>query len=314
VWLCATHAASRPRSRLRCAAHPHRRCLGWAGLAADFKVRRTCCHTQLSPAQLVICETPHPCTCTMSPDMESFVELPPDTGFGLANLPWGVFSRTDGPCAGTRTIGVALGNDTVVDMRALEAAGLLTGPVLSQAGGCFRKARSRTHAGHASAMQAPRGHPAPRPPTHTHAHTRTHQGSLNELMSLGRPAWREARATLQRLLSSSEGVLRDDAALRAKVLVPRVCARAAGVCWREGGRSRPSCVRVQCAEAASTHACVHTARRPPSQCTFRPTSATTPTSTRRASTRSTAGHSSGARAQSYSQTGALGFRVLGLRF
>ena len=38
-------------------------------------------------------------------------------------------------------------------------------------------------------------------------------------MALGPPAWREARATLQRLLSTGEGALRDDAPLRADALV-----------------------------------------------------------------------------------------------
>jgi fumarylacetoacetase len=38
-------------------------------------------------------------------------------------------------------------------------------------------------------------------------------------MALGRPAWLETRATLQRLLSASEGALRDDAELRSRVLV-----------------------------------------------------------------------------------------------
>jgi fumarylacetoacetase len=38
-------------------------------------------------------------------------------------------------------------------------------------------------------------------------------------MALGRPAWAEARATLQRLLSSEEGALRDNATLRREALV-----------------------------------------------------------------------------------------------
>lgn len=40
-------------------------------------------------------------------------------------------------------------------------------------------------------------------------------------MALGRPAWAEARATLLRLLSVGEGVLRDDAVLRSRALLPR---------------------------------------------------------------------------------------------
>ena len=38
-------------------------------------------------------------------------------------------------------------------------------------------------------------------------------------MALGRPAWLEARATLQRLLSAEEGRLRDDVRLRERALV-----------------------------------------------------------------------------------------------
>lgn len=50
------------------------------------------------------------------------------------------------------------------------------------------------------------------------------QTTLNAFMALGRPAWVEARATLQRLLSPGEGALRDDAALRAAALLPQAQA------------------------------------------------------------------------------------------
>eukprot|EP00882_Tetradesmus_deserticola_P024431 GHRQ01026699.1.p1 GENE.GHRQ01026699.1~~GHRQ01026699.1.p1 ORF type:complete len:199 (+),score=84.11 GHRQ01026699.1:295-891(+) len=40
-------------------------------------------------------------------------------------------------------------------------------------------------------------------------------------MGLGRPAWQEARHTLTRLLSSAEGLLRDDAQLREAAIVPQ---------------------------------------------------------------------------------------------
>lgn len=44
-------------------------------------------------------------------------------------------------------------------------------------------------------------------------------------MGLGKPAWQEARATLTRLLSSGEGLLRDNVALREAAIVPQVrCA------------------------------------------------------------------------------------------
>ena len=52
--------------------------------------------------------------------MTSFLDLPADTGFGLRNLPYGVFSTaSDGP-----RVGVRLG-DTVVDLAALERHGLI---------------------------------------------------------------------------------------------------------------------------------------------------------------------------------------------
>eukprot|EP00850_Spirogloea_muscicola_P008439 SM000045S16184 [mRNA] locus=s45:99299:102786:+ [translate_table: standard] len=46
------------------------------------------------------------------------------------------------------------------------------------------------------------------------------QGSLNAFMAMGRSAWREARATIQALLSADEPRVRDDADLRARALIP----------------------------------------------------------------------------------------------
>jgi fumarylacetoacetase len=46
------------------------------------------------------------------------------------------------------------------------------------------------------------------------------QSSLNMFMGLGRPAWREARRSLQDLLRHDSDVLRDDVALRDQVFVP----------------------------------------------------------------------------------------------
>ncbi|KAM7263287.1 hypothetical protein ACFE04_000970 [Oxalis oulophora] len=46
------------------------------------------------------------------------------------------------------------------------------------------------------------------------------QPNLNKFLALGRPAWKEARATLQKLLSSDEPTLRDNASLRHKTLFP----------------------------------------------------------------------------------------------
>lgn len=43
--------------------------------------------------------------------------------------------------------------------------------------------------------------------------------TLNSFMELGRPAWKEARGTLQRILSAEEPILKDNADLRAKAFV-----------------------------------------------------------------------------------------------
>lgn len=43
--------------------------------------------------------------------------------------------------------------------------------------------------------------------------------TLNKFMSLGRSAWKEARETLQSILSADQAILRDDAELQAKCLV-----------------------------------------------------------------------------------------------
>ena len=42
------------------------------------------------------------------------------------------------------------------------------------------------------------------------------QPTLNAFMGLGRAAWQEARATLQKVLSADNPVLRDNADLRAR--------------------------------------------------------------------------------------------------
>ena len=76
-------------------------------------------------------------------------------------------------------IGVALG-DYVVDLSALERAGL------------FEDLSPETAAA-------------------------TTRDSLNELLALGRPAWRKVRDTLQKLLSAETPTLRDDETLRERV-------------------------------------------------------------------------------------------------
>ncbi|KAH9508273.1 hypothetical protein Btru_050684 [Bulinus truncatus] len=51
------------------------------------------------------------------------------------------------------------------------------------------------------------------------------KSSLNSLMSLGRAAWSELRQTLQKILSESEPVLRDNAELRSRALLPQQLAK-----------------------------------------------------------------------------------------
>ncbi|XLR60603.1 hypothetical protein S83_011275 [Arachis hypogaea] len=80
--------------------------------------------------------------------------------------------------------GVAIG-DYVLDLSEIASAALFNGPLLNNSD-CF------------------------------------HQPNLNKFVSLGRPAWKEARATLQKLLSATEPTLRDNATLREKSLVPMV--------------------------------------------------------------------------------------------
>ncbi|XP_052488403.1 fumarylacetoacetase [Gossypium raimondii] len=46
------------------------------------------------------------------------------------------------------------------------------------------------------------------------------QPTLNKFLAMGRPAWKEARDSLQKLLSSTEPALRDNMELRQKALVP----------------------------------------------------------------------------------------------
>ncbi|XP_060075134.1 fumarylacetoacetase-like [Ylistrum balloti] len=51
------------------------------------------------------------------------------------------------------------------------------------------------------------------------------ESTLNAFMSLGRPAWKEARETLQKLLSADEPILRDNSSLRDRAFVPQHSAR-----------------------------------------------------------------------------------------
>ncbi|WIA08932.1 hypothetical protein OEZ85_008349 [Tetradesmus obliquus] len=114
--------------------------------------------------------------------MESFVAVFNGSDFPLNNLPFGACKFKSDVDRKTRLC-VAIG-EHVVDLGQLQAAGCFTGPILSQTD-CFTKA------------------------------------TLNGFMGLGKPAWQEARSTLTRLLSSGEGLLRDNVALREAAIVPQ---------------------------------------------------------------------------------------------
>ncbi|MEM6783282.1 MAG: fumarylacetoacetase [Bacteroidota bacterium] len=107
--------------------------------------------------------------------LRSFIDVAPGSDFPLANLPYGVFA----PANESPRVGVALG-DVVVDLAALEAAGLL--------------AEALPHDG-SPVFDAP---------------------SLNRLLALRRPSWDAVRARLQHLLAAETPSLRDAADLRAR--------------------------------------------------------------------------------------------------
>jgi fumarylacetoacetase len=102
-----------------------------------------------------------------------------------AESPFPIQNLPYGVCrraSGERCIAAALG-DFAVDLTALEALGLLVVPALRG-----RRVFDR--------------------------------GTLNTFMSQGRTVWREVRQRLQQLLDADEPTLRDNAELRARVLVP----------------------------------------------------------------------------------------------
>ncbi|XP_010913971.1 fumarylacetoacetase [Elaeis guineensis] len=122
--------------------------------------------------------------------LKSFVEVPRESHFPLENLPFGVFrpKPSSATVAGDSSPpppprpGVAIG-DFVLDLSVISAAGVFDGPLLKNSK-CFL------------------------------------QPSLNMFLEMGRPAWKEARSTIQKLLSADEPTLRDNASLREMSLLP----------------------------------------------------------------------------------------------
>ena len=108
--------------------------------------------------------------------MTSFLDLPAGTLFPLENLPYGVVR-----IAGAARPAVRIG-DWVLDLRAVEAAGLL-----DDALGNHRPFQADT---------------------------------LNAFMTLGRAVWTAVRKRLQALLSGEDARLKDDAGLREQALHP----------------------------------------------------------------------------------------------
>jgi len=115
----------------------------------------------------------------LDPSLRSWVPVPPGSHFPIQNLPYGVFVPLDEKDASPRA-GVAIG-ESVLDLGVLEEAGLFRGPSLAGKN-VFRRP------------------------------------SLNAFLSLGGPAWREARQSISDLLGEGEPRLRDDAPLRARAL------------------------------------------------------------------------------------------------
>lgn len=107
----------------------------------------------------------------------------PTCDFPIQNLPFGIFSEARDA---RPRVGVAIG-DAIVDLAALRAAGHL-----ELDGGIDAGEREDVFA----------------------------RASLNAFITLGRDAWRGVRMQLSMLLDAANLALRDDAALRERVLVP----------------------------------------------------------------------------------------------
>jgi fumarylacetoacetase len=109
--------------------------------------------------------------------LQTFIDIAPDSHFPVENLPFGIFK----PARGVPRVGVAIG-DHVLDLSILEGHGHFKSPE-------FESEHGRVFV----------------------------ENSLNEFLSLGRPAWRKAREVIQKLLSADNPVLRDDVHLREQV-------------------------------------------------------------------------------------------------
>ncbi len=121
---------------------------------------------------------------TTDPALRSFVDVAPDSHFPIQNLPYGIFATGDDQ---PPRVGVAIG-DFILDLAALEEAGLLTAPTIAP-GRLFP------------------------------------QSSLNAFMAAGPDVWSPVRDRISRLLRHDEAELRDHRELRSRALVPMTAAR-----------------------------------------------------------------------------------------
>ncbi|KAL5700124.1 fumarylacetoacetase [Ranunculus cassubicifolius] len=112
--------------------------------------------------------------------LKSFVEVSAESQFSLENLPYGMFKALESNEAPRPCVAIG---DFVLNLSAISSANLFNGPILTNSD-CF------------------------------------HQSSLNKFVGMGRPAWKEARTTIQKLLSSDEPAVRDNQVLREKSLLP----------------------------------------------------------------------------------------------
>jgi len=110
----------------------------------------------------------------------SFITVTEECHFPIQNLPYGVFSTLNGSVS-RPTLCVAIG-EYVLNLSVIKH--LFNGTHLKDNQSVFNET------------------------------------TLNRFMALGRPAWKEARATLTQLLSKDTPTLRDDKQLREKALIP----------------------------------------------------------------------------------------------
>ncbi|MFM0174597.1 fumarylacetoacetase [Paraburkholderia sediminicola] len=124
---------------------------------------------------------------TLDPSRKSWVESANDStnDFSIQNLPFGIFSDD---LNATRRVGVAIG-ESIVDLAALESAGLLTVPSSGAGDSVFVR------------------------------------DALNDFIALGRDAWRSVRIQLSKLLSRDNTTLHDDVELRGRALIRQADAQ-----------------------------------------------------------------------------------------